>query len=90
MAGAKLVHAYSALYDVTPDWYQYVGPRAGLDGYVDFSGGSGHGFKVGPGIAEELCKWMLTGEVADDFKRLSYDRIAAKQLFVQSYGGNRG
>ena len=33
---------------------------------------------------------MLKGEVADDFKRLSYDRIAAKQLFVQSYGGNRG
>jgi glycine/D-amino acid oxidase-like deaminating enzyme len=89
-AGARLVTSYAALYDVSADWYQYVGPREGLTGYADFSGGSGHGFKVAPAIARELAAWLATGKVADDFRRLSYDRVARCELFVQSYGGNRG
>ena len=90
MEGAKLIHAYTALYDVTPDWYPFVGPRSDVEGYVDFNGGSGHGFKIAPAIAEETAAWLLTGRVEDDFKRLSYDRIASNKPFVQSYGGNRG
>ncbi len=90
MQGAKLIHAYTALYDVTPDWYPYLGPRTGVGGYADFSGGSGHGFKIAPGLAEELASWLLTSKVATDFRQLSYDRVGEKQLFVQSYGGNRG
>ena len=89
-AGMKLIEAYAALYDVTPDWYPFVGPRAGIAGYADFSGGSGHGFKIAPSIARELADWLLTGKVADDFRQFSHDRIAAKNLFVQSFGGNRG
>jgi sarcosine oxidase subunit beta len=85
-----LVNSYAALYDVTLDWYQYVGPRTHLSGYVDFCGGSGHGFKVAPAIAEELAGWIAEGEVAKDFRRLSYDRVGDNDLFVQSYGGNRG
>ena len=53
-AGMRLIEAYAALYDVTPDWYPFVGPRAGLAGYADFSGGSGHGFKIAPAIGREL------------------------------------
>ena len=89
-AGMKLIEAYAALYDVTPDWYPFVGPRSGVAGYADFSGGSGHGFKIAPGIGRELADWVLTGKVADDFRRFSHDRIAASNLFVQSFGGNRG
>jgi glycine/D-amino acid oxidase-like deaminating enzyme len=90
MAGAKLVTAYAALYDVTPDWYQYVGPRSGVAGYYDFCGGSGHGFKEAPAIARELATWMLDGRVAPDFAQFSYDRIGQGRLFVGAYGGNRG
>ncbi len=89
-AGAKLIHAYAALYDVTADWYPYIGPRRGLKGYADACGGSGHGFKIGPAIGRDLAGWIATGKVADDFAPLSYDRIADKRLFNQSYGGNRG
>jgi len=88
--GMRLIEAYAALYDVTPDWYPFVGPRAGLEGYADFSGGSGHGFKIAPAIGRELSGCLLTGEASDDFRQLSYDRIAAGRLFVQSFGGNRG
>jgi glycine/D-amino acid oxidase-like deaminating enzyme len=84
------VSAYTALYDVTPDWYPFVGPRAGLEGYYDASGGSGHGFKIAPAIGAELARWILSGEVASDFARLSHDRIGAGQLFQGAYGGNRG
>ena len=89
-AGMKLIDAYAALYDVTPDWYPFVGPRNGMAGYADFSGGSGHGFKIAPAIGRELADWLLTGKVADDFRQFSHDRIAAGYLFVQSFGGNRG
>jgi sarcosine oxidase, subunit beta len=89
-AGMKLIEAYAALYDVTPDWYPIVGPRSGVTGYADFSGGSGHGFKIAPAIGRELADWLLTGKVADDFRQFSHDRIAAGNLFVQSFGGNRG
>ncbi len=89
-SGMRLIEAYAALYDVTPDWYPFVGPRAGLAGYADFSGGSGHGFKIAPAIGRELADWLLTGKVADDFRQFSHDRIAQGALFVQSFGGNRG
>lgn len=88
--GAVLVAAYAALYDVTPDWYPFVGPRAGLSGYYDASGGSGHGFKIGPAIGRELAGWIIDGRCAEDFAALSYDRVAEQRLFRQSYGGNRG
>jgi sarcosine oxidase subunit beta len=89
-AGARLVHAYTALYDVTPDWYPFVGPRRDAPGYVDFNGGSGHGFKIAPAIAEELVGSLGSGKVAADFAQLSYDRVGEKKMFVGSYGGNRG
>jgi glycine/D-amino acid oxidase-like deaminating enzyme len=89
-SGMKLIDAYAALYDVTPDWYPFVGPRTGLAGYADFCGGSGHGFKIAPAIGRELADWLLTGKAAHDFRQLSHDRIAQRNLFVQSFGGNRG
>ncbi len=89
LEGARPVDGYAALYDVTPDWMPFVGPRAGLDGYVDFSGGSGHLFKTAPAIARELADWVLEGRVAADFARLSHDRLAAGNAFEQRFGGNR-
>ena len=90
LQGARLVTSYAALYDVTPDWYPFVGPRAGLEGYCDASGGSGHGFKIGPAIGRRLAAWILGGETDPDFRRLSHDRVAQGELFVHAYGGNRG
>lgn len=90
LAGMTLLQHYGALYDVTPDWYPFVGPRQGLAGYYDACGGSGHGFKLGPAIGRELARWIATGEAADDFAALSYGRLAAGRLFAQAFGGNRG
>ena len=75
---------------MTPDWYPFIGPRRALTGYYDACGGSGHGFKLGPAIGDELARWIVTGEAAEDFARLSYDRLADGRPFVQAFGGNRG
>ena len=90
LQGARLIDAYAALYDVTPDWTPYIGPRSGITGYVDACGGSGNCFKNGAVLARELVDWMLEGRVRDDFRQLSYDRITQGNLFQQAFGGNRG
>jgi glycine/D-amino acid oxidase-like deaminating enzyme len=46
-------------------------------------------FKTAPAIARELADWVVDGEAADDFRQLSHDRVAADNLFHQSFGGNR-
>ncbi|MSU66225.1 MAG: FAD-binding oxidoreductase [Opitutus sp.] len=88
-ADMRLVDNFGALYDVTPDWNPFIGPREGIFGYMDACGGSGHGFKIGPAIGRGLADWVVDGKTADDFRQLSHDRLAAKQLFVGGYGGNR-
>jgi glycine/D-amino acid oxidase-like deaminating enzyme len=88
--GASRIDSYAALYDATPDWYPIAGPRTGLKGYVDAWGGSGHGFKLGPAIGRHLADWTLDGETDDEFRQMSHDRLAADELFVQRFGGNRG
>jgi len=89
-AGMTLLASYAALYDVTPDWYPFYGPRQGIQGYADASGGSGHGFKLGPAAGAELARWIAEGEVAEDFAGLSYDRVPAGRLFANTFAGNRG
>jgi sarcosine oxidase subunit beta len=87
--GARLLDGYAALYDVTPDWMPFVGPRGGIAGYCDASGGSGHAFKTGPILARELVDWMIDGAVKEDFRQLSFDRIGENRMFEQAFGGNR-
>ena len=88
--GAKRIDSYAALYDVTPDWYPFAGPREGIAGYADAWGGSGHGFKLAPAIGRRLADWIVDGDTEESFRKLSHDRIAKNDLFVQRFGGNRG
>ena len=88
--GARIVGGYAALYDTTPDWMPFFGPRRELAGYYDACGGSGHAFKTGPIMARELADWLLDGRVEDDFRQLGFDRIADDRMFVSTFGGNRG
>lgn len=91
MAGARLVDSYASLYDVSADWYPYVGPRSDITGYSDFSGGSGHGFKIAPALAKGLADWIVSNHApSQEFAQLSYDRVSQNQLIQRSYGGNRG
>jgi sarcosine oxidase subunit beta len=87
---ALRIDSYAALYDATPDWYPFAGPRTGVKGYADAWGGSGHGFKLGPAIGHRLADWIVDNKMDDEFRQMSHDRIAEDRLFVQRFGGNRG
>jgi sarcosine oxidase subunit beta len=89
LEGARFISAYASLYDITPDFYPFVGPRAGLAGYADYCGGSGHGFKIAPAIGKHLARWVIDGRTDAEFAGLSYDRLAKGKLYG-GLGGNRG
>jgi sarcosine oxidase subunit beta len=89
-ARARCIDGFASLYDVTPDWYPFVGLRRDVPGYADASGGSGHGFKLAPALGKHLARWISSGRVTPEVARLSYDRVPDGRMFVQKYGGNRG
>jgi glycine/D-amino acid oxidase-like deaminating enzyme len=89
-SNCRYVDGFASLYDVTKDWYPYVGPRSDVEGYADASGGSGHGFKLAPALGRDLADWIVRGNANEDVRALSYNRISEDRLFVQKYGGNRG
>jgi sarcosine oxidase, subunit beta len=90
LAGVRYLHGFASLYDVTPDWYPFAGPRRDVSGYVDACGGSGHGFKLAPAIGRHLACWIRGEAVSEEFQRLSYNRVIDGRLFAQKFGGNRG
>ena len=90
LEGSQIVGGYAALYDTTPDWMPFFGPRRELTGYYDACGGSGHAYKTGPIMARELADWLLDDVVKDDFRQLGFDRVADGRMFVSTFGGNRG
>jgi sarcosine oxidase, subunit beta len=89
-ARATYLNGFSSLYDVTPDWYPFLGPRGDVAGYADASGGSGHGFKLAPALGSRLASWISEGRAAPEIKQLSYDRVISGKMFTQRFGGNRG
>lgn len=89
LEGARFLHGYASLYDITPDFYPFVGPRKGLAGYADFCGGSGHGFKIAPALSKHLAAWLIDGRTDPEFAGLSHDRLAAGRQYG-GLGGNRG
>jgi len=89
-ANAAYLNGFASLYDVTPDWYPFVGVRSDVAGYADASGGSGHGFKLAPALGLRLAAWLWSGKVSPDIARLSYDRVITNRMFEQKFGGNRG
>ncbi len=52
---------YAALYDMSPDDNPLIGPVPGLTGLFVVCGSSGHGFKLGAGVGEEVARLVTTG-----------------------------
>ena len=46
-------------------------------------------FKTGSALAYERVQRIVNGEIADDFRKLSRERMPAGDLFRQRFGGNR-
>lgn len=88
---ALLIRGYAGLYTITPDWNYLLGAVPEVPGYYLATGGSGHGFKIGPAAGLMLAEQIADGKATSfdiDLFRLSRFREGA--LFKSTYGGNRG
>jgi glycine/D-amino acid oxidase-like deaminating enzyme len=91
LAEAALLEAKLGLYDITPDWHPILGRVPSVDGLLLITGGSGHGFKIAPAMAD-LVAADACGETVDyaDIAMFSLERFAAAEsTFASAYGGNR-
>ena len=61
LADAPLAFSKACPYSLTPDTHFLLAPHPGLDGNWIFGGGSGHGFKHGPALAEYATR-VIAGE----------------------------
>lgn len=88
-ATALVEHAYTGLYDITPDWHPVLGGTS-VRGFFLAAGFSGHGFKLGPAIGELIAEEILTGKATSiDISDFNLDRFEKGNLFTAAYGGNR-
>jgi len=65
LAGAPLVGTRVCQYEITPDTRFVIAPHPELPSVWLMGGGSGHGFKHGPALAERMPGW-LTGADAPE------------------------
>jgi sarcosine oxidase len=62
LAGAPLASSKVCPYSLTPDTHFLLAPHPELDGNWIFGGGSGHGFKHGPALAEYAARVVAGDE----------------------------
>ena len=87
----EYVKGWASVYTITDDWHPLVGSEPGLEGYYAFFGGSGHGFKLGPSIADSLSDVILGRAPAFDLHPFRPGRFLEGEQFSSAWGGgNRG
>ncbi|HEY7687576.1 MAG TPA: FAD-dependent oxidoreductase, partial [Dongiaceae bacterium] len=52
---------YAGLYDMSPDDNPIIDRLPDVDGAYVICGSSGHGFKLGPAVGEEVARLVTTG-----------------------------
>jgi sarcosine oxidase len=66
LAGAPLIGHRACQYEITPDTQFMIAPHPEYDGSVWLmGGGSGHGFKQAPALAERMELWLTGAEDPD-------------------------
>jgi sarcosine oxidase, subunit beta len=61
LAGCGVRPGYAGLYDMSPDDNPLIGPVPGIEGLYAICGSSGHGFKLGAGVGEEVARLVVEG-----------------------------
>jgi len=85
------VKGYAGLYNITPDWNLILSAVPEVPGYFVATGGSGHGFKLGPAAGMMMAELVADGKSSTlDVAPFRLARFAEGALFRTTYGGNRG
>jgi len=75
----KILRQWAGCYDVTPDNSPILGRTPGLANLLQMSGFVGHGFMMGPAVAERMAAWM-GGQQDELFTRFALGRFAEGRL----------
>jgi sarcosine oxidase subunit beta len=67
---------YAGLYDMSPDDNPLIGPIPGINGLTVICGSSGHGFKLGAGVGQEVARLVAEGrsELLETFRPGRFQR----------------
>jgi len=90
LSGSEFLRGWAGLYTITPDWNMIVDRAPGVEGMYLAVGGSGHSFKLAPGIGLCLAELIVYGEARTvDISPLQAARFGEGALLRSTYGGNR-
>ncbi len=85
---ARLVSAWAAPRDITPDHEAIIGPLPGLEGFLVAAGHSGHGFMLSPAVGGMLADYLVSGKAALDFSHLGIERFHDVDWQESVYAGD--
>ncbi|MFB6311075.1 MAG: NAD(P)/FAD-dependent oxidoreductase [Salinirussus sp.] len=74
-ADASVVDSWSGRIAVTPDSNPVIGVPRNLENFFNIVGGSGHGFKTAPAVAESAAAMILDDEPSVDLSRYQLERF---------------
>lgn len=77
LAEAGIAHAWSGLYEITPDAMPIIGPASNPEGFFMIAGFSGHGFQHSPAAGRILADIIVRGAPVDfDITPFEFDRFS--------------
>src|SRR2546425_1842307 len=81
LENAGIRHAWTGLYEVTPDANPVLGPASDVSNLILANGFSGHGFMHGPALGKAIAEIILDGKASTvDVSEFSLDRFRGKNL----------
>ena len=80
----KVVRQWAGLYNMTPDAMPLLGDVKEVEGYYQAVGFSGHGYMLGPTVANLMAEFIITGKKDPIINRLSPDRYEKGDIKVDS------
>ena len=84
LADARLMRAWTGLYEMTPDQTGIIGAVPGDAGMYVIAGFSGHGFMHGPIAGQLMAELIVHGEARTlDISPLAFDRFARGALTLE-------
>jgi sarcosine oxidase subunit beta len=65
---------------VTPDARPILGEVAGVKGFIQCNGFSGHGFMISPMVAQVLTDLIADGKTSEILENLNLSRFKGKKI----------
>jgi len=76
----NMLRHWTGFYDVTPDARPILGAVAGVKGFVQCNGFSGHGFMISPMVAQVLTELIADDKTSEILENLNISRFRGKKI----------